>query len=59
MGMKKIGVLWDRKDKKQEGYQIGQLDLGVFGEASIAIYKSKKDNDNQPDYVVFQVTKDK
>ena len=53
---KTIGALWlyqkqDEETGKKTGYFSGTLDLGVLGQAKIAVFKNnRKERDNQPDY---------
>lgn len=48
---KQIGVLWKKESKDGKKYLSGVLDLGLDGEAHIAIFPNdRKDTEKQPDY---------
>lgn len=51
---KQIGALWIKKytkDGQEKKYLSGVLDLGLDGEAHIAIFPNdRKDTEKQPDY---------
>ncbi len=50
--LKKIGVLWKKKDKHEKEYLSGSLDLGVLGKVSLAIFQNNKSDDMQPDCTI-------
>ena len=53
---KKIGVLWLRETNKggtKMRYFSGILDLGVFGEIPIVVFKANKTKDSSPDFNIL------
>jgi len=51
---KRVGALWANKAKESgKSYLAGYIDLGIFGQAKVVIFKNdKKEKENQPDYNV-------
>ena len=48
---KQIGAFWLRESKAGEKYFSGVIDLGVYGEQKVAVFKNKnKEKENHPDY---------
>ena len=57
MALKRIGVLWEKKDKDGKDYYSGSLELGVLGEAKIMVFQNdRKEEANHPDMVVHLLT---
>ncbi|MDQ5987357.1 MAG: hypothetical protein CSYNP_03097 [Syntrophus sp. SKADARSKE-3] len=53
MSLKKIGALWKKEDKNGNEYFSGNLDLGVLGNVSLAIFPNKnKEGEKQPDFTI-------
>lgn len=50
MALKRIGALWNKKDKSGKDFMSGTLDLGALGEAKIMIFKNEKKEENHPDW---------
>ena len=59
MALKRIGALWNKKDKKKREYMSGTVDLGMLGEARIMVFANEKTEDNHPDWVISLATPDK
>jgi uncharacterized protein (DUF736 family) len=50
--LKKIGVLWKKKDKNKEEFYSGSLDLGVLGTVQLAVFPNNNKKENQPDFAI-------
>jgi hypothetical protein len=55
MALKKIGVLWKKKDKMDRDFLSGTLDLGVLGTVQLLIFQNNKIFDDQPDCTIHLV----
>lgn len=50
MSFKKIGLLWSKKDKNENPFYSGILDLGILGQVSVMIFPNqRKETPEQPD----------
>lgn len=54
--LKKIGALWKKTDKNKQVFYAGNLDLGVLGTVSLAIFPNKNKEGNQPDFSINLLT---
>ncbi|WP_319526189.1 hypothetical protein [uncultured Desulfosarcina sp.] len=59
MALKKIGVLWQKKDKNEKDFLSGSIDAGLLGEVKIMIFKNEKADDNQPHFTVHLLSEGK
>ena len=59
MALKRIGALWNKKDKNKREYLSGSVDLGMLGEARIMIFPNEKTEENHPDWAINLATADK
>jgi uncharacterized protein (DUF736 family) len=56
---KQIGVLWKKQDKNGNDYLSGIIDLSVFGEVKVAVFPTKDNGGNKPDYTIQLATPQK
>ena len=53
MSLKKVGVLWKKKDKNDKEFYSGVLDAGVLGHITVMVFpNSFKENEDQPDATI-------
>ena len=53
MALKKIGVMWKKKDKNDKEFLSGALDLGVLGTVKLMLFQNNnKKAENDPDCTI-------
>lgn len=50
--LKRIGVLWKKKDKNKKEFYSGRLDLGALGTVQLAVFPNNNKRENQPDFAI-------
>lgn len=47
-----VGAFWGKKDKNGKGFLSGTVDLGIFGEIQVNIFKNsfRDASKNEPEY---------
>ena len=60
MALKRIGVLWRKKDKNGKDYYSGNVDLGALGEIRVMVFENEpKQEENHPDWTIHLATDEK
>ena len=58
MGLKRVGALWNKKDKKGRDYMSGTVEFGNLGAINIMAFKNEKTEENHPDWTIHLITED-
>jgi uncharacterized protein (DUF736 family) len=58
MALKRIGALWNKKDKNNKDYMSGTVEMGALGHISVMVFPNEKQEENHPDYSVCLVVED-